>query len=413
MSEQSDLVRGLRQRLASLTPDQRSALEQAVRRRNALLPPALRDDTPAGAQAAPRRRPRRATSTMDFTLFFFSGDGTGEGPGKYRLLLECAEYADRHGYTAIWVPERHFVDFGGLYPNPSVLAAAIAARTERIGIRAGSVVVPIHHPVRIAEEWSVVDNLSGGRVAISCASGWHPDDFVLAPQRDEDRFARRKDVMFDGMETIQRLWAGETLTLDRPGGERVRVRTLPRPLQPSLPMWVSSQGNVETFARAGQAGANVLTGLVAQRLSDLGEKIAAYRAALREHGHDPAAFKVTAMTHTFLGPSEEKVKETVRQPLIGYLRSFLAQQDNSDSEYAPLTADERDVMLASSFERYFDTIALLGTPDKCETLIEDLVDIGVDEVACLVDFGLDPDTVLGGLDPLTELKDRYREGTGP
>jgi len=65
-------------------------------------------------------------------------------------------------------------------------------------------------------------------------------------------------------------------------------------------------------------------------------------------------------------------------------------------------------MLEVTFERYFDTITLLGTPDKGETLIEDLVDIGLDEVACLVDFGLAPSVVRDGLDYLTELKDRYQ-----
>ena len=79
---------------------------------------------------------------------------------RYRLLLEGARFADRHGFAAVWTPERHFHAFGGLYPNPAVTGAALAAITERIGIRAGSVVLPLHNPIRVAEEWSVVDNLS-------------------------------------------------------------------------------------------------------------------------------------------------------------------------------------------------------------------------------------------------------------
>jgi alkanesulfonate monooxygenase SsuD/methylene tetrahydromethanopterin reductase-like flavin-dependent oxidoreductase (luciferase family) len=105
--------------------------------------------------------------------------------------------------------------------------------------------------------------------------------------------------------------------------------------------------------------------------------------------------------------SDDGVKALVRQPLIGYLRSFLSQQDGADSEFGQLDEADREAMLAASFERYFDTITLFGTPDKCEALIEDLVDVGVDEVACLVDFGLAPDVVLDGLTHLTELKHRY------
>lgn len=66
----------------------------------------------------------------------------------------------------------------------------MATATRRIGIRAGSVVLPLHHPVRVAEEWSVVDNLSNGRVGLSFASGWHMDDFVLAKDAYDDRQAR-------------------------------------------------------------------------------------------------------------------------------------------------------------------------------------------------------------------------------
>jgi natural product biosynthesis luciferase-like monooxygenase protein len=411
MSDVAETTRQLQQRLESLSAEQRELLERRLQQRQRTLPWLAQPEPVNGGGVAVRparaRRSRRPTSRMDFSLFFFSSDGSIAGPGKYRMLLDCARYADAHGYSGIWVPERHFVDFGGLYPNPSLLAAAIAMVTERLQIRAGSVVVPLHHPVRIAEEWSVVDNLSGGRVSVSCASGWHPDDFVLAPDPSPERYQRRRTEMFDQIKLVQRLWSGEAVPLRRPDGETVKVRTLPRPIQPELPVWISSQGSVDTFVRAGQAGAHVLTGLVAQQLPELGEKIAAYRAALRDSGHDPARGRVGAMAHTFLGTSDDEVRDLVRRPLIDYLTTFLKQQDSFGSEYSRMTAAEREAMLNAMFDRYFDTIALLGTPDKCETLIEDLVDIGVDEVACLVDFGVDDALVMDSLPHLTELQRRY------
>ncbi|MGW4503023.1 MupA/Atu3671 family FMN-dependent luciferase-like monooxygenase [Streptomyces sp. NPDC004436] len=402
-------ARMLQERLASLGPEQREVLLRAMRERGLKAPAAVDAGERTGArQSAAPRRTRRPDSTMEFSLFFFSGDGTAAGPGKYDLLMESARFADANGFAGIWVPERHFVDFGGLYPNPSVLAAAIAVQTQRIQIRAGSCVLPLHHPVRVAEEWAVVDNLSGGRAAISAASGWHPDDFLLAPGDGQQRYPRRKEEMFEAIETIRRLWAGESVELPRADGSLQSVRSLPRPIRPELPVWVSAQGSPETFVKAGEAGAYLLTGLVAQRPADLKDKIAAYREALVAAGHDPSRAKVTAMVHTFLDSDDDTAREIVREPLTGYLKTFLAQQDSFASEYSKLSDAERDVMLNATFERYFDTLALLGTPDKCESLIEDLVDIGVDEVACLVDFGLAPDRVVKGLEHLTELKDRYR-----
>jgi natural product biosynthesis luciferase-like monooxygenase protein len=405
----------LRQRLDALSPQRRAAFEQALAQRRRIVP--ARADAGTGDRERPAppgesRRQRRAGSTMDFSLFFFSGDGSTGDADKYRLLLEVARYADRQGYTAISVPERHFVDFGGLYPNPSVLAAALAVITERIQIRSGSVVLPLHHPVRVAEEWAVVDNLSGGRAAISCASGWHPDDFILAPSRARARHERRREEMFEALGTIQRLWRGETVEFPGLDGEPVAVRTLPRPVQGTLPVWISSQGSKETFVRAGEHGANLLTGLVGQQPAELGDKIAAYREARRAAGLDPAAGRVTVMVHTYLGANSEEVRQTVRGPLITYLGQFLAQQDALSSEFSKISGTDRDVMLTAAFDRYFATGALVGTPDKCESLVEDLVDADVDEVACLIDFGVAADRVLAALEYLTELRSRYRGTQG-
>src|SRR5262249_197425 len=89
-------------------------------------------------QAPPASRPVR------FRLFYFREGG--EGSERYSLLLDGARFADERGFHAVWTPERHFHAFGGLYPNPSVTGAAVAAVTRRVGVRAGSVVLPLHDP---------------------------------------------------------------------------------------------------------------------------------------------------------------------------------------------------------------------------------------------------------------------------
>jgi len=78
-----------------------------------------------------------------FSLFFFSADSAERDRNKYELLLESAKFADAHGFTAVWTPERHFQRFGGLYGSPSVTGAALAVLTKRIATRAGSVVLPL------------------------------------------------------------------------------------------------------------------------------------------------------------------------------------------------------------------------------------------------------------------------------
>ncbi|MHC5725594.1 MAG: MupA/Atu3671 family FMN-dependent luciferase-like monooxygenase, partial [Nostoc sp.] len=176
---------------------------------------------------------------MEFSLFYFCGDGLKTQKNKYNLLIESAKFADQNGFSALWTPERHFHPFGGLYPNPSLTSAALAMITERIQLRSGSIVMPLHNPARVAEEWSVVDNLSNGRVALAFASGWTIDDFVLS----SEIHANRKESMWSGIQIVHKLWEGEQVELKDATGNTFKVRTFPRPIQRKLPTWIVCQSN--------------------------------------------------------------------------------------------------------------------------------------------------------------------------
>ncbi len=414
---------GADDRLARLTPEQRRLLEIRLRERGIETAGGVvagRGASAGGVAGADgggdpdawRRRP--PARPMRFSLYFFSDDGSRETGAKYRLTLESARFADAHGFEAVWTPERHFQPFGGLYPNPSVLGAALAAVTARVGIRAGSVALPLHNPVRVAEEWSVVDNLSNGRAAVSFASGWHPDDFVLYPSPYEER----KEVMFRGIETIRELWAGGTITMAGPGGREVEVRLLPRPVQPELPVWVTTAGSASTWERAGSIGANVLAALVGYAPDELADLVGRYRRARAGSGHDPTAGIVTLVAHTYVGLQDAAVRDLVRAPMNDYLKTYLKQFQKVALDATSATErDARDVA-ALAFEHYFDSSTLLGTQGKCARVVDALAACGADEVACLIDFGLDADTVLEALPRLAELREHYadlprvRDGAG-
>jgi natural product biosynthesis luciferase-like monooxygenase protein len=355
---------------------------------------------------------------LGFSLFYFASAEPGDGD-RYRLLLEGAKFADAHGFEAVWTPERHFHAFGGLYPNPAVTGAAIASITSRVAIRAGSVVIALHHPARIAEEWALVDNFSRGRVGISFASGWQPNDFVLNP----GAFATAREQMLPAIETVKRLWRGEAVDFAGPDGRPVPTRTLPRPIQPELPVWLTAAGSPETFRRAGESGANILTHLLGQSLDELGLRIEIYRKARAERGLDPETGRVTLMLHTFVGDDLATVREAVRDPMIAYLRSSLGlikgfanawtafkrgadgTAANADVDLASLSPEEMDGLLEYSFERYFETSALFGTPESGAEMIRRVSALGVDEVACLIDFGVETERALAHLEPLNRLRE--------
>ena len=351
------------------------------------------------------------------------GNDVGSGSKKYELMLEAAKFGDTHGFCAVHTPERHFGDFGAPFPNPAVTSAAIAAVTERIQIRASSCVLPLHHPVRVAEDWAVVDNISDGRVGISFASGWQPNDFVIRP----DAYANAKKSMFENAEIVRRLWRGEAVDFVNPHGDQVATKTLPRPVQSELPTWITTAGNPETFAQAGAAGVNVLTHLLGQSLDELAEKVKVYRKAAADAGHDPSKLNVTCMLHTFVGEDDAEVRRIVREPMKNYLASAMAlvvdfawsfpaferpggpDSTPEDVDLNSLSEEETDAILEFAFERYYETSGLFGTPDACEAMLQRCKDADIDEIACLIDYGVDTDVVLGSLDALADVRERVNE----
>lgn len=403
----------LDERLAKLSPEQKKLLRERLRQKN--TPPG--DPEPGISESPPRapaiplpRIPESAPEggrKMDFSLLFFSGDGTRKTADKYDFLLECVRFADQNRFRAVWTPERHFQAFGGLFPNPSVLSAALAMITEQVHIRAGSVVIPMHHPIRVAEEWAVVDNLSRGRIGISLATGWSRGDFTLAPEN----YADRRRIAFENVKLIRDLWAGKSVPFSGVDGQVFEIAILPRPLQAELPLWVTASGDTRSWEDAGAIGANVLSAMVGTP-DDLRPAIARYREARAQNGHAPEAGIVTVMMHTFIGEDEDRVKERVKEPLLRYLETFIAQDDilreqEIGMKSRALSPEDKRSMLLFAFERYFQQSGLLGGPAKCRRMTDWMQTVGVDEIACLVDFGVDRDSIRESLAQLKDLRADY------
>lgn len=341
----------------------------------------------------------------ELSLFFFSADSAEHAGQKYLMLLEAAKFADKHGFTAVWTPERHFQRFGGLYGSPAVTSAALSAITTRIALRAGSVVLALQNPLRVAEEWAMIDNLSNGRVAIAVAAGWHVNDFVLSP----DTYTTRYEDTYKKVGLIQRLWRGEKLSFPNGAGIETEVGILPAPIQRELPIWLTGQSE-DTFYNAGKWGFNVLTANFAlgHDLTGFTRKTQLYRDAIQTHhgrrGH------VTLMAHTFVAASNNEIKTMAWPALAAYLKTNVQMQlehavgTGADHPFARLGEREREFLVKTQVG--YDShspLSFVGTLDHCAERAESLLQSGVDEIACLVDFGINYEQVMLSLKRLSAL----------
>ncbi|MFC9679275.1 MupA/Atu3671 family FMN-dependent luciferase-like monooxygenase [Streptomyces sp. NPDC056948] len=373
--------------------------------------------TAPAKEAAPRTEPTQEVvpRTPDFSVYFFGDypqDTSAPRQGQYELLMDVARFADRHGFHSLWMPERHFHSFGGLFPNPAVLAAALSRETERIRLNAGSVVLPLHDPIRVAEEWSMVDNLSGGRVGIGVASGWSANDFVFFPER----FGRHKELMYEQLEEVRKLWRGDAMHRTSGDGE-AEVRLFPRPVQDAPPMYTAVVGNPASYERAARHDLGIVTNLMTQTVEQLRDNIALYRRTRAAHGLDPDAGRVAVLLHTYLADDHDTARTEAYEPLSRYMRASLSVFSGVTNslghsiDLAELSEDDLDAVFRRAYGRYCDQRALIGTADSVRPVVDAVTAAGADEIVALVDFGVTEDALRGGLPRLDALRREYGRST--
>jgi alkanesulfonate monooxygenase SsuD/methylene tetrahydromethanopterin reductase-like flavin-dependent oxidoreductase (luciferase family) len=182
------------------------------------------------------------------------------------------DFAERHGFESVWITEHHFSGYGSI-GVPSVYAAGIAQRTRRIRIGYGVAVVPLHHPLRLAEEISWVDHLSAGRVAVGVGPGFSPFEFAGFGVPVEERHAR----FVGGFDLLRRALAEPEITFE---GKRFRIR--PRPFTRPHPPFYWASTSDESLRKSGVEGMPLLFGV--EPVTEISECLKRYRAIRAKAG---------------------------------------------------------------------------------------------------------------------------------
>jgi alkanesulfonate monooxygenase SsuD/methylene tetrahydromethanopterin reductase-like flavin-dependent oxidoreductase (luciferase family) len=244
-----------------------------------------------------------------------------EGPGPremYEAALAMAEWADTHGCLAVVLSEHHASPDGYL-PAPTVMAAAVAARTGRVPIQVAALLAPLHHPVQMAEELAVLDVLSGGRVSVVLGMGYRQEEFDLYGVPMDGRAAR----MEAAVDVLRRAWAGEPVRGAAGGGDGVRVT--PAPLTPGGPPLLMGGGTPAAARRAARLG----LGMITERTGDL-ERV--YREACAAAGRAPGMFVGggdATVVATFVDHDPDAAWERLGPHLLRDARAYAAWHEGA------------------------------------------------------------------------------------
>ncbi|MEZ5599306.1 MAG: LLM class flavin-dependent oxidoreductase, partial [Pseudomonadales bacterium] len=277
-------------------------------------------------------------------------------PVLYQQALEQIVWADRAGFDQIWFTEHHFVADGYL-PSWIPVAAAAAARTSRVRFSTDICLLPFNHPVRLAEDLAVLDNLSGGRVEVGVGMGYAPHEFagfgIPVP--------RRVSLMEEGIEVLQRCFAGETFSYHGKRYQLENVRITPGYVQAGgPPLWVAAM-SAAGARRAAKYGTHFLP---------QGRKSASFDtwvAAVEAAGRRPAQHRVGIIRGILPTPDKDRdwprVRVAERYRMALYNRFFAESGEGLGGDGEPVPQNWIVGTVAECVQELTDFIRRFGITD--------------------------------------------------
>jgi alkanesulfonate monooxygenase SsuD/methylene tetrahydromethanopterin reductase-like flavin-dependent oxidoreductase (luciferase family) len=301
---------------------------------------------------------------MDLGLFFLmQRDEAWDERAVYDSALEQMLAAEPLGYHSVWIAEHHFNDYG-LCPAPPVLAAYVAARTTTLRLGMGVSLIPLHHPVDLAEQLAVVDVLSGGRLDVGVGRGGTLQDYqTFKSDRDESRLR-----VEEGIALMRQCWSGQPFDFQGRFHSAEQLHVRPRPLQqPHPPLFVATNSE-DSVLSAARLGLPTLTSFFVP-MAEVQRRHRVYRDTALAAGRskdevEDLERRSWLMRVVHVAPDRDAAIRASEAPWMGYQRKMSKLRSDSTGGTVPNSFD-RSLLRLREFRDYLDDEWLLiGTPDE-------------------------------------------------
>ena len=302
--------------------------------------------------------------------------------------IRLAERADQLGFASAKAVEHYFHEYGGHTVNPIVLLSAIAARTKRLRPITGAVIPAFNHPIKLAGELAMLDNLSRGRLDVGFGRAFIPvefDAFQVPMDESRERFT-------ENIEVITRLWTEDRVTHDGKFHRFKNVHLMPRPVQrPHPPIWIAAVATPDSFLWAGRKGYNLMIVPFAGKLEHNIELVTMYRQAWAEAGHSGQP-QIQMSVHCYLAETTKEALQGFSAPVQRYIEVFSeAVESWRGRAHGPYAGYQKvmEAIQSQTPERMIDgKVALVGSPsDVVEQIQEMARGFGEVEPSMQINFG--------------------------
>jgi alkanesulfonate monooxygenase SsuD/methylene tetrahydromethanopterin reductase-like flavin-dependent oxidoreductase (luciferase family) len=299
-----------------------------------------------------------------------------------------ALYADEIGMHSAWIGEHHFNSLGVL-SCPDMVLAYIAARTRHIRLAPAVTVLPLHHPIRVAEQWATLDLLSNGRVDFAAGRGYDSREY----EPFKVSFADNQGIFEEGMEVVRKLWSAEGRIAHH--GKHYQfedVRITPKPVQHPLPAYIASfsRPSIELAARLG-CGLIVAPFAAAMSYGGLKQVADLYHETCARHGTKPQRLMCSYFTH-FADTDAEQAAQRARQ--IRYYKECVIPAFPGDPKTAPPSyryfIEIVDRLQKVKPEDLTENSVLIGSSARITETLKKVEAAGFSEVILYLNVGLKP-----------------------
>jgi natural product biosynthesis luciferase-like monooxygenase protein len=297
--------------------------------------------------------------------------------GRYFEQIEAAEHV---GFDHVWVTEHHFDYFGGMTPSPQMFLTAVSQRTRRLRLGTSVSILPLHHPLRIAEDFAVVDVLSGGRLEFGVGRGMP----IAGYEGFGIPYAGAQERLKEAIHLIERLWREPRVAFQGRYYQCPEVTVLPRPVQqPHPPIWVTANVEPEHFRWIGAQGYDLMT-LPWLYADQARAGVALYQEARAAAGH-PGRGRVMAMYPAHVAETAEQARAQAEGAWNNWV-ALIFRHAAGDPTKQAAEAERRRLLQWETMVA--ERRGLFGTPEHCTAAVRAIAEeFGITHLGLTFHFG--------------------------
>jgi len=309
---------------------------------------------------------------------------------QYENCLKQIELADELGFDAAWAVEHHFTYEYSHSTNPDLFFVAAAQRTKRIRLGPGVALLPMHHPIHLAQRYAMLDVLSNGRLNMGVGRGvTHLEFATFRPDTFKDHHLESREMFFEWIEIMKEAWTNNTIEWKGKYISFPEIQPLPKPIQKPHPPFYAASGSADSFVLYPQKGLRSLGQAAVKPLFMACEDAKTYHQNWKLAGHDPKDAEFGLLWGAHCAPTNKQALADAEGPVMWYisrLQRFFGPRSTdttaraANRRYDWWTNPTIDKLLAND-------MVLAGDPDRCIELIKKAEAGGVNNILAQFQIG--------------------------